>query len=170
MKSQWTAVTLFSVVRTMFRLVRAKFKRSWRPWLGVTMSTWKAKRVTIRPDSMYAIGVLDRSHRCISHVQLVRAARHCLDNARNKWCVNFKHTKAHQGQWQNELADSLAKMGSYSFPSESALPLSMARWYQNSQTPSQTIPVTDANTMSVPFWVTGGVSTRAEPHTCKSQQ
>ena len=40
---------------------------------------------------------------------------------------NFQHTKAHQGQWQNALADSLAKMGSYSFPSESTLPLSMAR-------------------------------------------
>ena len=79
----------------------------------------EAKSVTIRRDSMYAIGVLDRSHRCISHVQLVRATRHCLENARNKWRVNFKHTKAHQGQWQNELPDSLAKMGSYSFPSES---------------------------------------------------
>ena len=55
----------------------------------------EAKSVTIRPDSMYAIGVLDRSHRCISHVQLVRATRHCLENARNKWRVNFKHTKAH---------------------------------------------------------------------------
>ena len=76
----------------------------------------EAKSVTIRPDSMYPIGVLDRSHCCISHVQLVRATRHCLENARNKWRVNFKHTKAHQGQWQNELADSLAKMGSYSFP------------------------------------------------------
>ena len=113
----------------------------------------EAKSVTIRPDSMYAIGVLDRSHRCISHVQLVRATRNCLDNARNKWRVNFKHTKAHQGQWQNELADSLAKMGSCSFPSESTLPLSMARWYQNSQTPAQTIPVTDSNPMSVPFWL-----------------
>ena len=104
-------------------------------------------------EEMHAIGVLDRSHRCISHVQLVRATRHCLENARNKWRVNFKHTKAHQGQWQNKLADSLAKMGSYSFPSESTLPLSMARWYQNSQTPAQTIPVTDPNPMSVAFWL-----------------
>ena len=113
----------------------------------------ESKSVTIRPDSVYAIGVLDRSHRCISHVQLVRATRHCLENAINKWRVNFKHTKAHQGQWQNELADSLVKMGSYSFLSESTLPLSMARWYQNSQTPAQTIPVTDSNPMSVPFWL-----------------
>ena len=136
----------------------------------------EAKNVTIRPDSMYAIGVLDRSHRCISHVKLVRATRHCLENARNKWRVNFIHTKAHQGQWQNELADSLAKMGSYSFPSESTLHLSMARWYQNSQTPAQTIPVTVPNPMSVPFLVTSSVSTRPskrcaeEPRTCKSQQ
>ena len=34
---------LFSVVRTMFRLVRAKFMQSWRPWLGVTMSTWRPR-------------------------------------------------------------------------------------------------------------------------------
>ena len=114
--------------------------------------------VTIRRDSMYAISVLDRSHRCISHVQLVRATRHCLDNARNKWCVNFKHTKAHQGLWQNELADSLAKMGSYSFPSESMLPLSMARWYQNSQTPDN--PRDGLESDECPFLVTGGASTR----------
>ena len=30
------------------------------------------KDVKIRPDSKYAIGVLDRSHRCISHVRLVQ--------------------------------------------------------------------------------------------------
>ena len=42
-KSQWTVVTLFSVMPTMFRLVRAKFKQSWRPWLGVTMSTWRPR-------------------------------------------------------------------------------------------------------------------------------
>ena len=113
----------------------------------------EAKSVTLRPDSMYAIGVLDRNHRCISNVQLVRATRQCLENARNKWCVNFQHTKAHQGQWQNELADALAKMGSYSFPSESMLPLSMARWYQNSQTPVQTVPANVANPWSVPFWL-----------------
>ena len=32
---------LFFVVRTMFRLVRANLKRSWRRWLGVTVSTWR---------------------------------------------------------------------------------------------------------------------------------
>ena len=63
----------------------------------------KAKSVSIRPDNMSAIGSLDRSHRCISHVQLVRATRHCLENARNKWRVNFKHTKAHQGQCKMNL-------------------------------------------------------------------
>ena len=31
----------------------------------------EAKSVTIRPNSMYATGVLDRNHCCISHVQLV---------------------------------------------------------------------------------------------------
>ena len=134
----------------MFRLVRAKLVHA---ILAALAWCHGVKSVTIRPDSMYAIGVLDRSHRCISHVQLVRATRNCLENARNKWRVNFKHTKAHQGQWQNELADSLAKMGSYSIPSESTLHLSMARWYQNSQTPAHTIPVTDSNPMSVPFWL-----------------
>ena len=103
-------------------------------------------------SSMYAIGVLERSHRW-HFTRAIGTRGHCLENARIKWSVNFKHNKAHQGQWQDELADSLPKMGSYSFPSESTLPLLMARWYQKSQTPAQTIPVTDSNPTSVPFWL-----------------
>ena len=65
----------------------------------------------------------------------------------------FEHTKAHEGQWQNECADSLAKMGGYSFPTENALALSMAQWYQTFQVPTQRVPLGDANPLSVLFWL-----------------
>ena len=39
------------------------------------------------------------------------------------------------------------------FPRKARCILSMARWHQNSQTPAKTIPVTDPNPMSVPFWL-----------------
>ena len=57
----------------------------------------EAKNVKIRPDSKYAIGVLDRSHRCFSHVRLVRPTRQCLERARSKFRVSFEHIEAHEG-------------------------------------------------------------------------
>ena len=66
----------------------------------------EAKNVKIRPDSKYAIGVLNRSHRCTSPVRLVRSTKQCLERARSKFRVSFEHIKAHEGQWQNECADS----------------------------------------------------------------
>ena len=97
-------------------------------------------------------GITVAFHTC----RLVRATRQCLENARTNWYVNFKHTKIHQGQWQNECADSLAKMSSYYVLSESTLPLSMARWYQNFQKTAQRGLVTDWNPMSVLSWLQVG--------------
>ena len=90
---------------------------------------------------------------CISHVRLVRTTRQCMEKARSRFCVTFKHTKAHGGQWQNECGDSLAKLGSYSFPAEIVLALSMAQWYQTFQVPTQRILCGDSNPLSVLFWL-----------------
>ena len=112
----------------------------------------EVKDVKIRPDSKHPLEYWTESHRYISHVRLVRTTRQCLEEARSNFCVTFEHTKAHEGQWQNECADSLAKMGSYSFPAERTLVFSMAQWYETFQVPTRRVLLDDSNPRSVPFW------------------
>ena len=103
-KSQWTLVTFSSVERTVCRSERVKVQAVVAALAWCHVANLEVKDVTIRPDSMYAIGVLDRSRRSIYHVRLVRATRRCLEKERSKCCVTFKHTKAHECQWAVEAA------------------------------------------------------------------
>ena len=78
----------FSVEQTVCTSERVNRKLFWRHWCG-HVANLQVKDVIMRPHSKYAIEVLDRSHRCISHVRLVRTTRQCLEEARSKFCVAF---------------------------------------------------------------------------------
>ena len=69
---QWSPV-LFAE-QTVFKTKRAK-KTVIAALAWCHIANLEVKDVKIRPDSKYAIGVLDKSHRCISHVRLVRTTR-----------------------------------------------------------------------------------------------
>lgn len=85
---------------------RAELAACWRALKAIPDLT---RRICIRTDSEYAIGILTKPWEAKSNVELILAIREDLKLRGDR--VRFEHVRGHAGEEGNEVVDRLAKIG-----------------------------------------------------------